>query len=345
MTILGKILAFLNVIAAATLVYFAALDLGKRQSWQYSVFRHELVLDGLPIDDQVIDPFLNDRTVDRMSDAMLQKMFATVGGQPVTTQQEEVSKLREQLRGELNGLDDQARRARLRDIFLALAVTSKDRYAIRERFEDNAVTTADLMKDFDSLFADLGKPEIVVEASVNQQPSAAKASDIAKRLLPKDKREAITHLLFALSSNPDRVQVVVGIKSLVAELEMQADALHVLTQQQEYALMGDRVDFEIQYNRLLAEIANLANATEDRIYVRGNHERLKAQHDDLLAKRVALVKEVEGKLEITRQDLKKLLAAQAEEERVLFEAHRVLGGIRTENERLEKYIRRLEKVK
>ena len=49
MSLFGKILALLNIFGALGLVYVSMLDYGKRQSWAYSYYRHELVLNGLPL--------------------------------------------------------------------------------------------------------------------------------------------------------------------------------------------------------------------------------------------------------------------------------------------------------
>src|SRR6516165_9679436 len=72
MSILGKILAGLNIIAAAAVVYLAAVTYAKHQAWQYANFRHDLAVDGLPIDDQdadstgkpLVSKFGNDLTKD-----------------------------------------------------------------------------------------------------------------------------------------------------------------------------------------------------------------------------------------------------------------------------------------
>jgi hypothetical protein len=39
MSILGKILAFLNILGMAGLLLIGLLDYGKRKTWEYAVFR------------------------------------------------------------------------------------------------------------------------------------------------------------------------------------------------------------------------------------------------------------------------------------------------------------------
>ena len=47
MSLLGKVLALLNVLAAVGFFYLATADRAKRQSWAYAVYRHQLAIDGL----------------------------------------------------------------------------------------------------------------------------------------------------------------------------------------------------------------------------------------------------------------------------------------------------------
>ena len=51
MSLVGKIFAILNVLAAIGFVIIAGMDYSQRHRWAYTVYRHQLLLDGLPIDD------------------------------------------------------------------------------------------------------------------------------------------------------------------------------------------------------------------------------------------------------------------------------------------------------
>ena len=48
----GKLLAVLNVLAAIAFVVFAGMDWGQRQRWAYAAYLHDVIVDGLPIDDK-----------------------------------------------------------------------------------------------------------------------------------------------------------------------------------------------------------------------------------------------------------------------------------------------------
>src|SRR5215471_11112220 len=56
MSMLGKVLACLNVLVAIALAVLVALDYGKRQAWAYSVFRHDLAVKGIPLNPEELGP-------------------------------------------------------------------------------------------------------------------------------------------------------------------------------------------------------------------------------------------------------------------------------------------------
>jgi hypothetical protein len=113
MSLLGKILALLNVLGAVGLVAVAALDYGKRQTWTYAYFQHELVLNGLPVSEKEIDAE-NVPIVDRYGEDTLRELFSPVGGREVPTQMKEVERLKNELDGKLNACgDDKVKRTYL----------------------------------------------------------------------------------------------------------------------------------------------------------------------------------------------------------------------------------------
>src|SRR5713101_2000353 len=106
MSIAGKILAVFNLIVIfCALVYFPLTgagilpaDWGIRHSWAYSYFRHELILDGLPLDKDQKDNegYL---LVDRLSENTQKQIFQGLVN-PVTTQIQEIDRVRQDLQNE-----------------------------------------------------------------------------------------------------------------------------------------------------------------------------------------------------------------------------------------------------
>ena len=81
MTLLGKILAALNVLAALAFATLLVMAYGKRQAWSFAVFRHDVQLLGLPIE-KLPDVTLADRSV-----ADYSRTFTSVYSAPVLLDQ------------------------------------------------------------------------------------------------------------------------------------------------------------------------------------------------------------------------------------------------------------------
>ena len=79
MSLIGKLLAILNVLAAVAFVVIAGMDWQQRERWAYTVFRHDLFVDGLPIDDKENGPDLQPR-VDEAHGAVARTTFSRAGG-------------------------------------------------------------------------------------------------------------------------------------------------------------------------------------------------------------------------------------------------------------------------
>jgi hypothetical protein len=98
MSLLGKILAILNIFGAIALISLASLDYAKRQAWAQSVFRADLLLQGLPLDSnaktpegQPIAELINDET----------KKVLFPGGNPVLTQEDEVRRVQNEVQNNI----------------------------------------------------------------------------------------------------------------------------------------------------------------------------------------------------------------------------------------------------
>lgn len=124
MSMLGKILAGLNILGAAAFVYVAALDYGKRQAWAYAVYRHDLFIHGIPVDDEQLNHEGNKLTT-YLNDETKRELF---GGRPVTTQTQEVSDLYKRLQGKIAAVQEVRRQlAVYARVLLPLARTNRDR--------------------------------------------------------------------------------------------------------------------------------------------------------------------------------------------------------------------------
>jgi len=147
MSLFGKVLVLFNIFGAVGVVFLASQSLSKRQELSFAVLQHEVLLDGLPLDEKEMDKdnkTLKERLIsgsDRSQyDKLLTELFKTAGGQRVETRVEEVKRLhgvvndKVQKAGEAEKDTDQARRAQsheLARILLHFAVNNVERDRVR----------------------------------------------------------------------------------------------------------------------------------------------------------------------------------------------------------------------
>src|SRR5437868_2678906 len=102
------ILAGVNVLAAIVFMWLASADWGRRHLWSHGVWRYDVALDGLPLDEKQTNEE-GDPQVRQMTPGNLKLLFKA--GPEVKTQQEEVEKRFKDVRGEIDGVaDENARR-------------------------------------------------------------------------------------------------------------------------------------------------------------------------------------------------------------------------------------------
>jgi hypothetical protein len=139
MSTLGKVLAALNILGVGGLIYLFSVTYAKRQQWEYANFRHDLIVDGLPIDDEDRDregePLVNKFESDPTKfskDRTLKELFP---GSPVRTQRAEVERVKQQLDAKLaKATNDRKKAIQLADIVMPLvgAYRRHEIYADRE---------------------------------------------------------------------------------------------------------------------------------------------------------------------------------------------------------------------
>jgi hypothetical protein len=323
MSIVGKILAVLNVLAAAGFVYLAASDWGKRENWTYTVYRFDLAMDGLPVDDTQGDP---DGTplVEKLGDKTLQELFKGVGGSPAgKTQLAEVKRVHDKLLQRFQAGDEKTRR----DMLLPLARSPGERETIQAAKADQ------LLNLFEEEFK---KP---FKQPHEEQPS--------QKNEPEARRQAIAHLLVnqdLAGSEFERVQVVIGFKAFAAELNSQAAAVRDISQTVAAAIYRDRSAFEKQYRYQIGELQGLAQHLADRAAELQKKNKLVADHEILVKARQTDITDLKDKLEQARQESQKVLKELGAEQKRLFDAQNSVAKALAENAQLERNLRSLEKV-
>jgi hypothetical protein len=346
MSTLGKVLAFVNVLGAIVLAALAALDYGKRQQWAYAVFRSDLVINGLPVDDDQRDaegrPIVRELGDPKDPGQTLKELFPS---NPVATQVEEVQRVRQLLDNKIGQAGDEAAQTKLRArILLPLVETVGDRerlWAImREqapRPEDVTYAQAELEKAF-------------------QAAQGSNKADIAGR------RRAIAHLLLnvagELSDEPPadpinadlwqsptytRALTVVGLEAAVNEMEAQAQRLNRISRDLADLLQGERGRFIAENKELIDQLQREALHVKSLNDLLTQKKEQAEKQEELVRQREADIKAVSAELATARQNTDKTLKELQTLGQSLFDARVKLREGIANNQQLEQKLRDVEK--
>jgi hypothetical protein len=351
MSILGKVLIIFCLLAATVFIYVGIEDWSARYKWAYAVYRQDLTLKGLPVDARVEDPLQNIPLVENLSDNTIADMFKGLG-QPVRTQVEEAERVQKQVAEALNRItDEKARREKWIEIFSPLANNLAELDTIRRRGRDAKVPWSDLEKDMDDLFTTVESAETNDEGKITVQPRPHRPT--LSQTLPRDRKQALAHLLFNVHAKVDeasvqadsaRLQVVIGLYTFNERAKHQAEALQAMGEQVALMMIGDRAAFEIDYTTQLGELRDRAEAIVSRSLDVSAQQKLKLEHTKLKEDREQDVARANEALAKARKATLAALQQQVTEEDILFKAQRFLGGAKEDNERLERQIRALERA-
>ncbi|HEY7426176.1 MAG TPA: hypothetical protein VH682_18240 [Gemmataceae bacterium] len=161
MSLLGKVLAILNVLAVLGALALMGMSYGKQMAWEYKVFQQKLLMDGLPVDEGERDQ-QNRPLADNIGTSTQKDLFPQ---NPVTTQKAEVERVRGQLQSKIQGAGDKKKQIYLlARVLTPMALT----HAARERLiayqthlrDDNAVKQLGVrLKQVDDAAAQLLKDQ------------------------------------------------------------------------------------------------------------------------------------------------------------------------------------------
>jgi hypothetical protein len=128
MSLFGKILAIFNVFAVVGTLALMAMNYAKRQSWEYAVFRQDLMINGLPLDKEEKDE-QQQPVVEKISDKTQQDLFKQVSpSTPVATQKDELDRVQGLLRNQYQSAGDKKKQmAALARILMPMADTIEQR--------------------------------------------------------------------------------------------------------------------------------------------------------------------------------------------------------------------------
>src|SRR5262249_44711949 len=184
MSLIGKILAVVNILAALGFVYLAISDYGKRQQWSHAAFRHDRAIYGLPLDDNEKD--VEGRAIVKdLSQPALAEMFQGAG-QPVTTQLGEFNAVRGRLQQSIDDGQPMTVPNPLANAPLTLTTPAQKRAWF-------LLPLARTLPERDVLLTQLFDPEEKVDAAAFNKAF----DEVLAKQDPSDKKQAIANVLFA----------------------------------------------------------------------------------------------------------------------------------------------------
>jgi hypothetical protein len=257
-------------------------------------------------------------------------MFRNAGKDPVYTQIEEVQRLQDELRKQIEDLpNEKAKKDKLRQVVLDQAGTIDERLEQAKKLEDAPLDG--WWKAFDQVF------ENVARLTRPDDPNY----DLGKA------RQAIAHLLCNLSSDTahqQRAMVVVGLRPYIHEVEIQAANLRDMANRLRSMMVSDRTQFESEYGQLLLRLGGLTETIDQMsMAVKAKQELVELGRVDY-NKRVDDKANLEAKVNEMKVDRGKALSAQRGLEKSLFHLNAELGQIKEQTEVLEEELRRLERA-
>lgn len=319
------------------------MDLGARRNWSYLLFRQEVALNGLPLDENEITNQGLPR-IQNLDDKIAATLFKEAGGEPVYTQVDEVKRMYKKLNAEEEKLPNSAQKAVLlakilRENSLTYVERLKYHQVIAEaKDEDKAKEYTKLRENVDSLFLSAEPRE------------KGKIPASAREISRSEMRQSIAHLLLSLYQAVDggsdqsmqRLLVVVGPAQAVAALDNAYviwqrgyEDLHALLIQEEQDFVTDHRDLIFEMKFRAEEIMTLADYS--------------IEYDARITLRIALV----AKEKELVDGLKKELASEQEKTGALmtrlrrlneglFQVHNRLFGVNEGNLDLAKKIKDIE---
>jgi hypothetical protein len=329
---LAKFLAAMNVLAAGAFIYLAAIDWQKRSEWSYEVFRRELAVNGLPLNEADAGWRIDRPIRQDLSRATIDDVFKNAGKNPVYSQIDELNRVKDELKKEIEALpSDKEKRARLKQIILDQATTADQRIAEAKPLTDDAALDV-YWKRFEKLFADVAQLA---------NPDDDKHYDAGRA------REAMAHLLYNLSSDPNqhqRVMAVVGLRPFAREAELQANNLREMANRLRNIMVDDRTLFEAEFGRLVQRILGLAEAIEQMNVELAYKKDLKERAQVELNKREADLKRLAEEVGMKKEERRAALDHHQALEAELFKINAELGLIKEQTEILERELRGLERA-
>jgi len=300
----------------------------------FAARQQEFILTGLPVDENEKD--VEGKPLVQSIGARMQKeLFANLPEAPVKTQKEEVERRYKALR---NAIEAEADPATKRRLIAAAVVPLARSWSVRDELQRKI---NDPKVGIDALLAP--PPDGLFEAAFKEALDGKTASD--QELGIGEWRQAVAHVLYNLSDNPDdhrRTLAVVGLEAYTHEVDSQATALQKMIPDLRHALEADMAAFEVEHKSYIEQIVVLADRVRHLESTLQTQQSSRQRHQTLLAARQADVQNVRAEIADAQKAAQNALAGQTRLEQALFRAQQAIAAAEEKNLQLQQQIAALE---
>jgi hypothetical protein len=337
MKALGIVFSIFNLLLAGVVLLLAGMDYGRYRGQALSAFLHEQVIVGLPVDEnEVVESYPTDPTFTKLNSDVLTMIFknsqggADLGGSPVKTVNEELSRVRGKVKSNIEGLTtEQQKRDKVWNYLQFQARSVAERAEMHKKCYEEPVANAVL--------------ELERQFDYAKQPQ-----NRSERPNNKEFRQLAAQLLVNLSTDPawrQRVATVVGLEAYVAAVGEQADTFAKLTSDMKDLIALDQGNFEASYENavrgLMYQADELARANKRLADLKG----IEADRGREVEQRKTEVSEYQAALAKKTGEANAEIARLEAIQRDLFAIQQRLGLAQAENDKLEAELKNKAKAK
>ena len=328
----GIVMTFVNVLVAAGVLVLAAKDYGRYRTHAYSAFRHDLLITGLPIDeDEVTASFPDDATASKLTNEVIKSVFekssggTDLGGAPVKTVNAEIERVLTKIDQNIRDLssDEKKQREKLWNYLQFHARTFAERQEYEKKCKNGPI--------------DQALAELKLRATYIRDPQGRSDKPNNKEI-----RLAAAMVLINLSADPDwrdRVVTVVGLEAYVTAMGLQADAFAQIVGDFKSLITRENGNFEAEYESSMRELMYKSEELFQAKKRLSQLVALQAERQAEVNRRTTEVMQHEQDLLAKTADANSANARLEEMQRQLFaiQQRRVLAL--QETEKLEEYLR------
>jgi hypothetical protein len=341
MSLLAKVLAVLNVLAAVGFATIAFMDWSQRERWAYAVWRHDLFVEGFPIDAKEKDAEGLPR-VDKLTLAKATEILPSSTGNAVQTQEQEVDRVGGLVQAKIRSADVQGTASQKLARYLrhlARSSEERDRLTALAEGPDNQDAVPGLEKQLNDELA--GAKESAgghTQTIAERKARAARLLYCLGEALNEDPAND-----FIASKDFKRFVNIVGLAGAASAIDDQATILENMTAAAMAAHAAERRQFIYDHGQILYNAQNVSDDVD-------RQDRLVKAKEKDIARQQEIVKERQLQIEDLRKRLKEQqdstgakLAAQTAAEEDVMKNLIDLRDTGKRNQELEKHIRELER--